>query len=56
MSFLGRWAPFSRTTLENFRKGQSLGKDQAGPATPTLQPLWREPMRTIFGNANWRQE
>ena len=56
MSFLGRWAPYSRTTLENFRKGQSLGKDQGGPATPTLQPLWREPMRTIFRNANWRKE
>ena len=56
MSFLGRWGPFSRTTLENFRKGQSLGKDQAGPATPTLQPLWREPMRTIFRNPNWRRE
>ncbi len=56
MSFLGRWGPFSRTTLENFRKGQSLGKDQPGPATPTLQPLWREPMRTIFRNPNWRRE
>lgn len=56
MSFLGHWAPYSRTTLENFRKGQALGRDQRGPATPTLQSLWREPMRTIFGNANWRRE
>lgn len=56
MSFVGTWAPYSRTTLENFRKGQRLGGDQAGPATPTLQRLWREPVRTIFGGRHWRHE
>jgi hypothetical protein len=56
MSFVGLWGPYSRTTLENFREGQRLGKDQNGPATPTLQKLWREPMKTIFEGRNWRHE
>ena len=56
MSFLGRWGPYSRTTLENFRTDQRLGKDQQGPSTPTLQRLWQRPMQTIFGGGNWHHE
>ncbi|MDX6678039.1 MAG: hypothetical protein QOE31_2091 [Solirubrobacteraceae bacterium] len=56
MRFLGRWAPNSRTTLENARKGQRLGRDTPGPATPTLQPLWFRPLATIFGGGAWHEE
>jgi hypothetical protein len=53
MSFVGRWAPFSRTELDTLYRDQKLGPDAAGPATPTLQALWREPLRTIFRSSNW---
>ena len=56
MRFLGRWAPDSRTTLENARDGLRLGKDTPGPATPTLQPLWSRPLTTIFGGGTWHEE
>jgi hypothetical protein len=55
MSYPGRWAPFTRMTLENFRKDQRLGKDTGGPTTPTLQALWQTPMRTIFGGGPWKR-
>jgi hypothetical protein len=55
MNFPGRWAPFARMTLENFRKDQSLGKNTGGPTTPTLQALWQTPMRTIFGGGPWKE-
>jgi len=53
MSFVGRWAPFSRTELDTLYRDQVLGPDAAGPATPTLQMLWRQPLRTIFRSPNW---
>jgi hypothetical protein len=53
MSFVGRWAPFSRTELDTLYRDQVLGPDATGPATPTLQMLWREPLRTIFRTPNW---
>ena len=53
MSFVGRWAPFSRTELDTLYRDQVLGPDASGPATPTLQMLWREPLRTIFRTPNW---
>jgi hypothetical protein len=56
MSFVGRWGPYSRTTLDNFREDIPLGKDQNGPASPPLQRLWQNPMRTIFGGGNWHHE
>jgi hypothetical protein len=56
MRFLGTWAPNSRTTIENARKGQRLGRDTPGPATPTLQPLWSRPLTTIFGGGTWHEE
>jgi hypothetical protein len=56
MRFLGTWAPFSRTTLENFRTGRQLGDETKGPATPTLQPLWQKPLKTIFGGGTWHEE
>lgn len=56
MSFVGRWAPYSRTTLDNFREDIPLGQDQDGPATPPFQRLWQYPMRTIFGGGNWHHE
>jgi hypothetical protein len=55
MNFLGRWAPFSRTELETLYRETRLGPDARGPATPSLQPLWREPMRTIFKTDRWNR-
>jgi hypothetical protein len=56
MNFVGRWAPYSRTTLDNFREDIPLGNDSDGPATPPFQRLWQHPMRTIFGGGNWHHE
>lgn len=55
MNFLGRWGPFSRTELQTLYRRKPLGPDAAGPATPSLQPLWREPMRTIFKSPRWHR-
>jgi hypothetical protein len=55
MSFPGRWSSFARMTLENLRKRLSLGKDTAGPDTPTLQRLWQTPMRSIFAGGAWKE-
>jgi hypothetical protein len=55
MSFPGRWSSYARMTLENLRKRLSLGKDTAGPDTPTLQRLWQTPMRSIFAGGAWKE-
>jgi lysophospholipase L1-like esterase len=47
MDFPGTWGADDRTTLRNF-KSNPLGDPRPGPKTPTLQPLWREPVKTIF--------
>lgn len=46
MNFPGIWGGEDLTTLRTFKSNQ-LGKGKA-PATPSLQPLWREPVRRIF--------
>lgn len=56
MSFPGRWAPYNRMTLENFRRDRRLGKDTSGPESPPLQRLWQTPMRTIFGGGTWKED
>jgi hypothetical protein len=52
MSFPGTWGANDRTALENFRT-QRLGKEGKGPRTPSLQPLWQRPVRTVFCDSHW---
>jgi lysophospholipase L1-like esterase len=46
MTFPGTWGGEDVTTLRNFQSTE-LGSG-AGPQTPTLQALWREPVQLIF--------
>jgi hypothetical protein len=55
MNVVTRWAPYSRTELQTLHKTHPLGGDAPGPATPSVQRLWREPMRTIFGGGTWHR-
>jgi hypothetical protein len=55
MNVVARWAPYSRTELQTLHKTHPLGADASGPATPSTQRLWREPMRTIFGGGTWHR-
>lgn len=55
MNVVARWAPHSRTELQTLHRDHRLGDDAAGPATPSVQPLWREPMRTIFASPRWHR-
>lgn len=47
MSFPGRWGADGDIILHNFRTNV-LTDAEAAPATPSRQPLWREPVKTIF--------
>ncbi|MDA0159800.1 hypothetical protein OM076_05970 [Solirubrobacter ginsenosidimutans] len=53
MNIVARWAPYSRTELVTPYRRQRLGQDAFGPATPSLQLLWSQPMRTIFHSRTW---
>ena len=55
MNVVTRWAPYSRTELQTLHETHPLGGDAPGPATPSVQRLWREPMRTIFGGGTWHR-
>ena len=55
MNVVARWAPYSRTELETLHRRHELGNDAPGPATPSVQALWREPMRTIFASPRWQR-
>jgi hypothetical protein len=55
MNVVARWAPYSRTELQTLRRTHRLGNDAAGPATPSAQALWREPLRTIFTSPRWHE-
>jgi hypothetical protein len=55
MNVVARWAPYSRTELQTLHETHPLGGDASGPATPSTQRLWREPMRTIFGGGTWHR-
>jgi hypothetical protein len=55
MNVVARWAPYSRTELQTLHKTHPLGGDAAGPATPSVQALWREPLRTIFRGTTWHR-
>jgi hypothetical protein len=46
MRFPGTWGADDRTILKNF-KDSTLHEGEA-PKTPSLQGLWRDPVRTIF--------
>lgn len=47
MSFPGLWGADGDIKLRNFRANLLSGNEKA-PATPSLQPLWRKPVETIF--------
>ena len=47
MTFPGIWG--GRERIEVGPTGRALG---FSPPTPTLQPLWRNPLATIFGDAS----
>jgi hypothetical protein len=51
MSFPGTWGANDSTTLVNERT--QVLKQGSAPATPTYQPLWQDPLATIFCGANW---
>lgn len=56
MSFPGYWGASDRITLENFRTpDRQLGRIGKGPRSPPLQPLWRNPLGTIFHGDHWRE-
>ena len=55
MNIVARWAPYSRTELQTLHRDHRLGSDASGPATPSVQALWREPMRTIFAGPHWHR-
>ena len=52
MSFPGTWGGNDYTEIDNFRS-QRLGAEGRGPATPPLQPLWYDPIGTIFCSKHW---
>jgi hypothetical protein len=52
MSFPGGWGLNDFTELINERD-QRIGPSGGGPLTPTLQPLWYDPTRTIFCSQHW---
>jgi hypothetical protein len=52
MSFPGTWGANDRTSLENLRSLR-LGKEGSGPRSPPLQPLWQQPVRTVFCSEHW---
>jgi hypothetical protein len=53
MSFPGTWGGNDHTRLRNARSFQ-IGQEGAGPKTPSLQPLWIDPITTIFCSEQWR--
>jgi hypothetical protein len=52
MSFPGTWGLNDRSVLENFSH-HPASPSGGGPKTPTLQPLWRNPVPTVFCNRYW---
>ena len=52
MTFPGTWGGNDYTELINERD-QRLGGAGKGPASPPLQPLWYDPIRTIFCSKRW---
>ena len=52
MKFPGTWGGNDYTELINERD-QRLGPSGHGPATPSLQPLWYDPVITIFCSKHW---
>jgi hypothetical protein len=57
MSFKGYWGMNGSNDFETeFGKLYSLSSDRTGPKSPPLQPLWNDPIATIFCNREkkWR--
>jgi hypothetical protein len=52
MSFPGSWGRHDETVLTN-HSVHPLGKPGGGPRTPSLQPLWQDPVGRIFCNTYW---
>ena len=53
MSFPGTWGQNDRSVLENFAHHRT-SKSGGGPKSPPLQPLWADPVRTVFCNRYWK--
>ncbi len=53
MSFPGTWGANDLTTLKTPARSHRLGSG-AGPKTPSLQALWREPLRVVFCTKTWQ--
>ena len=51
MNFPGTWGLRDITNLKN-QRSQPLGTPGPGPATPSLQDLWQNPLKKIFCHAN----
>jgi hypothetical protein len=51
MSFPGTWGGNDVTELQNARTFTS--RPGGGPASPPLQPLWQDPVKTIFCDRYW---
>jgi hypothetical protein len=51
MSFPGTWGARTQTLLIN-KRTHKLENKKGGPETPTLQPLWIDPLRKVFCS-NW---
>ena len=52
MSFVGTWGEDTRTFLTN-RRPHKLQVTPGGPATPSLQLLWTDPLLAIFHSEHW---
>jgi hypothetical protein len=53
MDFPGSWGAHDQTVLYNGRRIR-LGSLGHGPLSPPLQPLWADPISTIFCLESWR--
>ena len=53
MSFPGTWGGNDIIQLKTRRSFPETPTSGAGPASPPLQPLWQDPIRTIFCDRYW---
>lgn len=54
MTFPVTWGEDDRTTLVN-KRTQALNDPGLGPKTPSLQDLWKNPLKTVFCSKAWDQ-
>jgi hypothetical protein len=54
MSFPGFWGGFAEIRLKTGFRSRQKSHDNKGPATPTFQALWQNPLGTIFCSDAWQ--